>query len=95
MGRNISWDGFITVIVCINAIINPYGDPLLTGFVGLLREEDILIKIYKIVCNNPLLQSEERKNVVRLQLLMYGKIHGTHIKIIISTIYLWSNTWYV
>ena len=60
VGCNGCWDGFVTVIAFVSVIVTPHGDPLLSGFVGLQREEAIRIK--KTVMNSPLLQREERKN---------------------------------
>ena len=47
VGRNVAWDGFVAVIVLVDVIGTPRGDPLLAGFVGLQRTETRSIKIYK------------------------------------------------
>ena len=77
-------DGFVAVIVIVSAHGTPHGVTMLAGFLVLQRSEARLIKNHKhILCNSPLLQIDERKYIVWLQQLMYGKIHGTYIYIYI------------
>ena len=47
------------------------------------------LKNQNIVCDIPLLWSEDMEYIVWLQQLMYGKIHGTFIYIYSSTIDIW------
>ena len=64
MGPNGGWYWFVTVIMFVAVIGIPHRDPLLSVFVGLQQEEVRFIKNTKNVCNSPLLQIEERKNVL-------------------------------
>ena len=53
-------DGLFAVIVIVAVVRTPHSVPLLDVFVELQQAESRLITKYKkVICNNPLLQSEE------------------------------------
>ena len=64
VGCNGNLDRFVAFIVIIYVVGTPHGVSLLACFVVLDQVESILIKKYKILCNNSLLRSEEKKYMV-------------------------------
>ena len=46
VGRNENLDGFVDIIVIIAVVRTPHSVPMISGFVGLKREEARLIKNY-------------------------------------------------
>ena len=76
MGRNGKFGGFVAIIVIVVVVGTPHGVPMIDSFDGLQQAEARLITKYKhILCNIPLLRSEERKYIVWLQQSMYRKRH--------------------